>query len=112
MPLEESIVFRQLDAGGRFSRFSYEDAIPVLSSYSLTYLIGHMGLGLSQGYALVALLSTALAMYFLRARFPDGLFGLIRYFAAPKHLSALTPDVILKPYPGRRDSNAARSSSH
>ncbi|NTX67631.1 hypothetical protein HUA74_43990 [Myxococcus sp. CA051A] len=108
--LEESIVFRQLDASGRFSRFAYEDAIAPLLAYSVTYICGVLWAGVHQGYAYVALASTALATYWLRVRFPSGLFGLLHYLVAPKHLSALGADTLLAPYPAQpRPSHATRS---
>ena len=101
MALEESIVLRQLDAKGRFGRFEFEDLVPVLLSYSLTWLFGVLGLNASAGYPFVAMASVALGVYLLRTRFPDGLGGLVRFVVQPKHLTPLGRDVVLRtPYPG------------
>lgn len=101
MALDISPVFRQLDAGGRFARFEPTDAIPVLLSYSGTYLLS-MVTGFSPLYAFVALLSAAVATYFMRTRFEFGLMGLLRFALFPKHFSGLAADTHPLAYPGRR----------
>ena len=99
MPLAQSPVYRQLDTKGRFARFGTEDAVPVLLSYNATWCAAH-ALGFSDSYAYVTLLATAVGMYFLRVRFADGLFGVLRYATTPKHFSPLAPDLVHHPYPG------------
>lgn len=101
MALQISPVFRQLDAGGRFARFEMTDAIPVFLTYSVTYLIS-FAVGYSPLYAFVALLSAAIATYFLRTRFEFGLMGLLRFLQYPKHFSAMAADRHPLAYPGRR----------
>lgn len=101
MALEISPVFRQLDAGGRFSRFEPTDAIPVLLLYSTTYLAS-FAFDFSPLYAFVALASGGVATYFLRVRFEFGLMGLLRFLLHPKHFSALAADSNPLRYPGRR----------
>jgi hypothetical protein len=101
MGLEVSPVFRQLDAGGRFARFEPTDAIPVLTTYSITHL-GSFVVDYSPLYAFVALVSAAVATYFLRTRFEFGLMGLIRFLLFIKHFSALAADTHPLPYPARR----------
>jgi hypothetical protein len=100
MPLEVSPVFRQLDAGGRFARFEPTDLIPVLLTYSCTYL-GSFAVDYSPLYAFVALISAAVATYFLRTRFEFGLMGLLRFLLFAKHFSGLAPDSRTTPYPAR-----------
>lgn len=102
MALSISPVFRQLDAGGRFSRFEPTDAIPVLLTYSITYL-GSFVAGYSPLYAFVALISAAVATYFLRTRFEFGLMGVLRFVLHPKHFSGLAADRFHLPYPGRAE---------
>lgn len=100
--LEVSPVFRQLDASGRFAKFEPTDAIPVLLSYSVTYLISFVA-GYSALYAFVSLASAAVFSYFMKTKFELGLMGLLRFFLYPKHFSALASDHNpLFAYPGRR----------
>jgi hypothetical protein len=101
MPLDQTPVFRQLDSKGRFGRFSYEDGVPVLLAYNLSWF-GSQLLSFNPNYSYVALVAAAAGMYFLRVRFPDGLFGILRYYTTPKHFSALAPDVLQNPYPAAR----------
>lgn len=101
MALQISPVFRQLDAGGRFARFEPTDAIPVLLTYSVTYLISFAA-GYSPLYAFVSLLSAAVATYFLRTKFEFGLMGLLKFLLHAKHFSAMAADRHPLAYPGRR----------
>ncbi|MBL8937621.1 MAG: hypothetical protein JNM69_23870 [Archangium sp.] len=101
MALDVSPVFRQLDGGGRFARFSPTDAIPVLLVYSVTYL-GTFVVDYSPLYAFVALAAAAVATWLLRVKFEFGLMELLKFLLAPKHLSALAADRVSAAYPGRR----------
>lgn len=105
--LEVSPVFRQLDAGGRFAKFEPTDAIPVLLTYSSTYLLS-FAVGYSPLYAFVALASAAVTTYFLRTKFEFGLMGLLRFLLHPKHFSPLAADRSPLAYPGRRAGESAR----
>lgn len=109
MALEVSPVFRQLDAGGRFSKFEPTDAIPVLLTYSVTYLISFV-IDFSPLYAFVALVSAGVATYFVRTRFEFGLMGILRFLLHPKHFSALAADRVAAPYPGKPSSRAGETS--
>lgn len=101
MPLEESVVFRQLETPSRFTRFDYNDAILVLLPFNIHYL-GALILGRSLGPPWITLVAAAVAVYFLRTRFPDGIGTILQVLTTPRHLSALAPDRILRPYPARR----------
>lgn len=98
MSLEQSQVFKNLDSKGRFGRFSHEDGVPVFLAYNLTWFLSQL-CGFNENYSWVALVASAAGMYYLRVRFPDGLFGILRYYTTPKSFSAFAPDLIQRPYP-------------
>ena len=101
MALEESVVFRQLERGGRFSRFDYLDAVLVLLPFDAHYLLA-LVLGWSLGPPWVTLAAAAVFVWFLRARFPEGIAPLIHVLVTPRHLSAHASDQVRLPYPGAR----------
>jgi hypothetical protein len=96
--LEQSIVFRQLEQGGRFSRFDLFDAVLVLVPFDVHYLLELIFAG-SMARPWVTLFAAAVFVYFLRARFPEGVTPLIHVLVTPRALSSLAPDQILRPYP-------------
>jgi hypothetical protein len=100
MALEESVVFRQLERGSRFSRFDFVDAVLVLLPFDLHYLIALVA-GWSLGPPWITLVAAAIFVWFLRARFPEGIAPLIHVLVTPRHLSALAPDRDTAVYPPR-----------
>lgn len=98
MALEESQVFRQLEKGGRLSQLDLVDAATVLVSYQLHFMVEFF-LGGNLLRPWVTLVAVALAMYFLRARLPEGVTPILHVLSTPRHLSSLAPDIIVKPYP-------------
>lgn len=98
MALEQSMVFRQLERGGRFSQFDIVDAAMVLIAYQLHYM-AEFFLGGNLIRPWVTLFATALAVYFLRARLPEGVAPLLHVMSTPRHLSSMAEDVTWKPYP-------------
>ena len=104
MALEQSIVFRQLEQGSRFSRFDYLDAVLVLVPYNVHYLIELIFSG-SLARPWVTLVAAAVFIYYLRVRFPDGLSPLVHVLVTPRHLGAMPEDKILtRPYPGASET--------
>ena len=98
MALEQSIVFRQLERGGRFARFDLVDAAIVLLGYQVHYMVEFfMGGNLFRPW--MTLIAAAVAVYFLRARLPEGIAPLLHVLSTPRHLSSMAPDSILGPYP-------------
>lgn len=100
MALEQSVVFRQLQAGSRFSRFDFIDGALVLLPFDLHYVIALVA-GWSLGPPWITLVAAALFVWFLRARFPEGVAPLIHVLVTPRHLSALARDQDTLPYPAR-----------
>lgn len=97
--LERSYVFRKLNASGRFSNFGIEDVIAPLLVYAVLFL-GSLVFGYSPAYCYVALAAALGGAWYMRHRFPQGgLLGLLRFFLAPRHLSAHAPDRLSRPYP-------------
>jgi len=114
MALEQSIVFRQLEEGSRFSQFDPFDGILALLPFNIHYLAALI-CGWSLGPPMVTLVAASAAVYFLRVKFPEGLSPLLQVLLTPHHLSALAEDQILRrPYPGassRASSSGASSVS-
>lgn len=102
MALEQSIVFRQLENGGRFSRFDLMDAVLILFPFDIHYMV-ELLLGGSLARPWVTLLAAAVFVYFLRMKFPDGVAPLIHVLITPRCLSSLAPDRVLRAYPARRE---------
>ena len=98
MSLEQSVVFRQLERGGRFAQFDLVDAAIVLIVYQVHYM-AEFFLGGSLLRPWVTLVAAAVAVYFLRARLPEGLTPLLHVLSTPRHLSSLAPDSMLGRYP-------------
>lgn len=102
---EQSVVFRQLERGSRLSRFDLFDGVIVLLSYNL-----HFGAALVSGGNLlrpyVTLAVAAVGVWFLRARFPDGVGPLLQVLTTPRQLSGMAPDLVLDPYPAATASAA------
>jgi hypothetical protein len=101
MALEESVVFRQLERGSRFSRFDFVDAVLVLLPFDLHYLVA-LAAGWSLGPPWITLIAAAIFVWYLRVRIPEGITPLIHVLVTPRHLSALAPDHDTLPYPARR----------
>ena len=96
--LEQSVVFRQLEGGGRFSRFDFTDLSIVLVAYAAHYEL-ELALG---GYvlrAMITLVCAGIFVWFLRTWFPEGVGPLIHVLVTPRHLSSMAPDRILRRYP-------------
>lgn len=106
--LEESVVFRHLEAGSRFSRFDHTDGVCVLLPFNIHYLVA-----LAAGWSLlppwITLMAAAMAVYFLRIRFPEGIAPLIHVLLTPHHLSSMAEDRVLKPYPARKRGGAGQA---
>jgi uncharacterized membrane protein len=96
--LEQSVVFRQLEAGGRFSRFDFLDLVLVLVPHSAHYLI-FLCAGWPLGTSYITLLAAAVAIYLFRSRFPEGVGPVLHVLLTPHHLSAMAEDQVLRPYP-------------
>jgi hypothetical protein len=101
MPLEQSVVFRQLEQGSRFSRFDYTDACLLFLPFNIHYLVALIA-GWSLGPPWITLVATGVAIWFFRMRFPEGLGPLLHVLSTPHHLSALAHDVMVREYPGRK----------
>jgi|APDOM4702015159_1054818.scaffolds.fasta_scaffold00048_19 hypothetical protein len=110
MALEQSVVFRQLEQGSRFSRFDYFDAILVLLPYNIHALVELITVG-TTFRPWITLVCAAIFVWFLRMRFPEGFSPLLRYLLTPKHLTPLAPDSILKPYPPASEAGEGRGAA-
>ncbi len=108
MALEQSIVFRQLEHGSRFSRFDHFDAVLVLIPFDVHYLL-ELVLGGTLARPWVTLVAAAVFVWFLRLRFPEGVTPLIHVMVTPRQLSALAEDRVLEPYPPSIDPPARRA---
>lgn len=100
MPLERSVVFRQLDGGGRFGRITWEDALLPLLATTVAYY-GMWIFDYHPLYMLVVFASSFTGGVVARRRFPDGLLSVLLFLLQPKHRSAHAPDRLAVPYPAR-----------
>jgi hypothetical protein len=99
VPLEQTVVFRQLEEGSRFSRFDPTDGVIALVPFNVHYVAATC-LGWSLIPPFVTLGAMCLGVYFLRVRFPEGVGPVLQVLMTPHHLSALAEDVLLPhPYP-------------
>jgi hypothetical protein len=96
--LEQSYVFRQLSAPGRFGKYDFIDGVLALEPYALHY-IAELVFDGNVNRAWVTLAASVLGVWLLRRFYPDGVGPLVRIALTPKRLSAFPPDRILLPYP-------------
>jgi hypothetical protein len=101
MALEETRVHRQLEARTRLGRFDYSDGNAVLLTYTVAFFASKL-FGFRETYCYVVMVAAAAAVVVLRLQFEEGLFGILEYVLAPKHLSAHARDYLQRPYPGSR----------
>ena len=110
MALEQTIVFRQLEEGSRFSRFDPTDGVMALVPFNVHYLAA-VCLGWSLIPPFITLVAACTSVYVMRVRFPDGLGPILHVLLTPHHLSAMAADRLLPwAYPPSAEGSESKAT--